>query len=249
MTNLGSVPTSAPHDGVTSPRHLAVAFAREAGRFSRTGWCVVCKDVLGVSGAGISLVGGEQLGTLGVSDRRVAALEDLQFAVGVGPSLDAFDARRGVEVSAFDAVASTAWPMFVDLALTEGFAAAFAFPIESEAGRVGVLSLYNDRPGELSASQRIDALAMCELLASTVNSVDTNDGGVRPVDLDLAIAYRAEIYQASGMVAVQLSIPVDAALVRVRAHAFSTGRSVAAVAADIVARRLRLDDDGSSEGK
>jgi hypothetical protein len=248
VSNFGSIPTNPERNQSTSPRHLAVAFAREAGKFSRTGWCVVCKDVLAVSGVGISLVGGEQLGTLGVSDSRVAALEDVQFALGVGPSLDAFEGRTGVEIPDFDDAASAKWPMFIDLAQTEGFAAAFAFPIELAGARVGVLSLYHDRKGPLTPAQRLDVVAMCELLADTVRSVGTLDAGVRPVDLDLAIAYRAEIYQASGMVAVQLKVPVETALLRVRAHALASGRSVAAVAADIVARRLRLDDDNASEG-
>jgi hypothetical protein len=46
------------------------------------------------------------------------------------------------------------------------------------------------------------------------------------------------------MVSVQLSIPVSDALVRIRAYAFGHDRTVSAVAADIVARTLRLADDG-----
>ena len=45
------------------------------------------------------------------------------------------------------------------------------------------------------------------------------------------------------MVSVQLQVPVAEALVRIRAHAFADGRPLGAVAADIVARRLRLTDD------
>ncbi|MEI8238499.1 MAG: hypothetical protein WCI22_03700 [Actinomycetota bacterium] len=230
-----------------SPRHLAVAFVREAGRFNRTGWCLVCKDVLSVAGVGISLMGGDQMGTLGVSDSRVAALEDSQYTLGVGPSLVAFAERRGVEVPYLDDAAAASWPVFVDMAAAKGFAAVFAFPIESVGARLGVLSLYNDEAGELTARQRVDVLALCELLADALRSVDSLDGGVRPVDLDLAIAYRAEIFQASGMVSVQLKISVSEALIRIRAYSFASGRSVAVVAADIVARRLRLDDDQHSE--
>ena len=45
------------------------------------------------------------------------------------------------------------------------------------------------------------------------------------------------------MVAVQLQIPVAEALVRIRANAFATGRSIGLVAGDIVRRVLRLADD------
>jgi hypothetical protein len=42
-----------------------------------------------------------------------------------------------------------------------------------------------------------------------------------------------------------LHISVAEALVRIRAHAFGDARTVSDVAADIVARRLRLVDDGT----
>jgi hypothetical protein len=45
------------------------------------------------------------------------------------------------------------------------------------------------------------------------------------------------------MVAVQLQISPSEALVRIRGHAFAHDMPVGAVAAEIVARRLRLPDD------
>jgi hypothetical protein len=51
------------------------------------------------------------------------------------------------------------------------------------------------------------------------------------------------------MVSIQLEIPVAEALLRIRAHAFSTGFSTGSVAADIVARRLRLVDDRNQPGE
>lgn len=50
-----------------------------------------------------------------------------------------------------------------------------------------------------------------------------------------------EIHQATGMVAVQLSIGLDDALARLQAHAFAEDRTLSSVAADVVARRLRFD--------
>lgn len=70
-------------------------------------------------------------------------------------------------------------------------------------------------------------------------------GSLAP-ELDAVVAYRAEIYQASGMVAVQLQIPPAEALLRIRAHAFAHDTPVSAVANEIVARRLRLGCSASS---
>jgi hypothetical protein len=46
------------------------------------------------------------------------------------------------------------------------------------------------------------------------------------------------------MTSVQLGIPIEDALARLRAHAFGTGRRVTDVARDVVERRLRLSASG-----
>ena len=81
-----------------------------------------------------------------------------------------------------------------------------------------------------------------QVLTETVLSLqDAAPEGVLAEGLQEVVAYRAEVHQASGMVSIQLKIPVAEALVRIRAHAFAHDRPVGVVAADIVARRLRLD--------
>jgi hypothetical protein len=49
---------------------------------------------------------------------------------------------------------------------------------------------------------------------------------------------RAEVHQATGMILAQLDVSAQDAFVRLRAHAFATGRPLADVARDVVARRL-----------
>ncbi|MEV4319579.1 ANTAR domain-containing protein [Actinocrispum sp. NPDC049592] len=53
---------------------------------------------------------------------------------------------------------------------------------------------------------------------------------------------RAEVHQATGMITIQLGITLAEALLRLRAHAYATGRTVSAVAADVVNRKLCFDD-------
>ncbi len=52
-----------------------------------------------------------------------------------------------------------------------------------------------------------------------------------------------QIDQATGMLTVQLGVPVTQAFVRLRAYAYCEDRRLADVASDIVARQLRLDPD------
>lgn len=56
---------------------------------------------------------------------------------------------------------------------------------------------------------------------------------------------RSVIHQASGMVSVQLGVSLAAALARLRAYAYANDHSLADVAKDVVARRLRFDNGRS----
>ena len=58
-----------------------------------------------------------------------------------------------------------------------------------------------------------------------------------------ALDLRTEVYQAQGMVMVQLDITLNAALARMRATAFSRGVDLGQLSADIVAGRAQLTDD------
>lgn len=193
-------------------------------------------------------MGGDQAGPICVSDDNVAALEDLQYTVGQGPCRDAFQSGIFVHAPQLDTDASLRWPSFVSLARSSGFGAVFAYPLITAGAKVGVLTLYQHAEGDLSDEQHGDSMAMAEVLTETVLSLqaDAPLGTLAP-GLDDAVQYRAEIYQASGMIAIQLSIPAAEALLRIRAYAFANDQTVAATAALIVARRLRLPNDDQQE--
>lgn len=227
---------------------LAIAFARETARSATARLCTACVDVLSVTGAGITIMGGDQAGPICVSDGKVAALEDLQYTMGQGPCRDAFRAGVSVHAPRLDMEASSRWPSFVSLARESGIGAVFAYPLISMGAKVGVLTLYQQGEGELTPAQHDDSMALAEVLTETVLSLQADAPvGTLASGLDDAVKYRAEIYQASGMVAIQLAIPAAEALLRIRAYAFASEQSVAEVAAHIVARRLRLPNDHQPE--
>lgn len=62
------------------------------------------------------------------------------------------------------------------------------------------------------------------------------------------VLHRAEIDQATGMLTVQLDVPVADAFARLCAYAYAHDRRLADVARDIVARRLRLHGDRRLDG-
>jgi hypothetical protein len=218
---------------------LAAAFARDAANAPRSRLCAVCADVVGVTAAGITLMGGEFAGPICVSSPRVKALEDLQFTIGQGPCRDAFHTGVPVHAARFDAAASDRWPPFVELARASGISAVFAYPLLAMGAMLGVLTLYQQHEGDLTSAQHDDSIALAAIVTETLLSLQAAaPSGTLAPGLEEAVAY-----QASGMIAMQLQIPVSEALLRIRAHAFANDRTLGAVAADIVARRLHIGDD------
>lgn len=94
---------------------IAVAFARETAKSPTARLCTACVEVLAVSGAGITLMGGDQAGPICVSDSSIAELEDLQCTIGQGPCRDAYRSGRSVHAPRMDESAFVRWSPFVHL--------------------------------------------------------------------------------------------------------------------------------------
>ncbi|MGH3171225.1 MAG: GAF and ANTAR domain-containing protein [Trebonia sp.] len=212
---------------------------------------IACADSLAAAGAGLALArNGTPREPLLASNAVAEELEELQFLLGQGPSMDAAAGRGPVLVT--DLAGSDAqrrWPVFAPAAVDHGIRGMFAFPVATGAALVGVLDAYRHRPGPLDQRELADALMFADaMLLLTLDS----RGGI-PADLsdllDTALsARRAHVHQATGMVAAQLEVSVTDALAALRAHAFTHGRRLGDVAADVVGRRIRLSADAAENG-
>jgi hypothetical protein len=168
-------------------------------------------------------------------------LDRLQSDLGEGP---AWTAHRGDwPVIVPDLRQDDRWPAFGPAAVDLGLLAVFGFPLRRGSARIGALTLCRRVAGELTDDEHADAVAMARVAGALVLASQAG----RPVD-DLDEMFHdvgpdeASIHQASGMVSVQLGIAVAAAASVLRAHAFAEGRPLREVAADVVARRLRMTD-------
>jgi len=197
---------------------------------------------MGVDGAGVMLMSGEiPRGSLCVSDEVSRLIEDLQYTLGEGPCVDAYQQDRVVaEPDLADPVAGR-WPAFTPAVLEAGVRAVFGFPLRAGAVRLGALNLYRDRPGALSADQHGDALVVAEVAARWVLEAQAGAlAGTVAGELAAGADFHLVVHNAAGMVSVQEGISVTEALIRLRAFAFSHDRLADDVACDIVGRRLRL---------
>ncbi len=225
--------------------------ASRGGRVSAGVACAAAVAAVEVSGAWLIAARGAEAGHLmRVTDEVSELLAELQLTLGEGPGPDAATSGGPVLASDLGEVGAVRrWPVFSPAARQAGAAAIFAFPLQVGAIRAGVMGLYRERPGSLSAFQLGDALVFAD--TATLLLLDAQDQtagdaaagagpGGQPPDLAL---HRAEIDQATGMLTEQLDVGIEEAFIRLRAYAYAHDQGLSDLARDIVAQRLRLSPD------
>ena len=224
-------------------RRILAALSAGGNTWSSARLCEACPGILGVTGAGIMLMSGDiPRGSLGSTDEVSHLIEELQYTLGEGPCVDAYRQDNVVAEPDLADPLGRRWPAFTPPTLQAGVRAVFGFPLRFGTVRLGALDFYRDRPGPLSDDQHADALVIADVTARLV--LETQAGaasGAVAEELEAGADFHFAVHNAAGMVSVQLGISVTEALIRLRAHAFSSDRPIADVAQDVIARTLRLE--------
>jgi hypothetical protein len=237
---------------------LVAAQAAAAGRrVSVADVCAVAARSAEVSGGWVAAIGDQGPDfVICVTDPVGEQLAELQLTLGEGPCHDVLVSGGPVLAADLgDKQSARRWPGFAEQARLLGAEAVFAFPLTIGAIRAGVMGMYRSSPGPLPWERFGDALKLADVATVLLLDGLAHDGNGRAVfgpvmdgqSPDLAL-HRAEIDQATGMLTVQLGVPVTEAFARLRAYAYAQDRRLADVARDIVARRLRLQGDLGRDG-
>jgi len=201
------------------------------------------RKTLDVAGVGLSWMTEQgPAGTLAVTGDAAEVLEELQYSLGIGPGVDSSRSGRPEMQPDLEQVDIGRWPGYTSGALEAGVAAVFAFPLQVGGIRLGVLSLYNDTPGRLPASAVEEARALAAAATAVLLHLQSSAGRRGGLHADLAdtVLDRAEVYQATGMVSVQIRSSLSDAFAVLRGRAFSSGREISDVAHSVVTRQLRF---------
>jgi len=208
-----------------------IAAAREGGApVSLAALCRAAAGSLGVDGASVTALGGP-------------AVREPLLTTGEGPGADDLMFGSPMLIPDLELVAER-WPGFAPAAIAAGARALFAFPLQAGAIRSGVLSLYRAQPVPLTPQQLADALVFADIARQLL--LDSAAGIIGAADyqpLNGLSDSRAEVYQATGMISVQLGVSLEDAFVRLRAHAFAASTPLDDVADEVVSRTLRFDPD------
>ncbi|MFH8610293.1 ANTAR domain-containing protein [Streptomyces sp. NPDC018029] len=208
----------------------------------------LCAQILRVDGIAVSATtdsGPSELlwSTAGASAR----LEDLQFALGEGPGLDAAASVTPVLVPDLASLPADRWPALSPEAAALGIGAIFCFPLSLGSACLGTMTLQRGTPGPITDTTMTDVLLVANALVALLLEDGPQQTSFADAD-DSSDFYRAVVHQASGMVSVQAGVSLAQALLRLRAHAYRHGRPVVEVAEDVVARRLSFQNDENGPG-
>jgi GAF domain len=223
-------------------RRILTVVSADGEPWSSMRLCGACPELVGVSGAGIMLMSGDvPRGSLAASDDVSHLIEELQYTMGEGPCVDAYQQDRVVTEPDLADPAAPRWLAFTPRAVRAGVRAVFGFPLRVGTVRLGALNMYRDAPGPLSDDQHADALVVADVTARWVLEMQSGAPAETVArELEIGADFHFTVHNAAGIVSVQEGVSVTEALIRLRAFAFSHDRLLAEVANDVIAHRLRL---------
>jgi ANTAR domain-containing protein len=178
------------------------------------------------------------------TDPSVEQLEQFAFTVGEGPCFDTLRDHAPVIVPDLSRpAAGHRWPIWTSRARELNISTVAAFPIQAGAIAAGALTVYATEVTTLDADRYALALRLADVAFLGLLDLKAGLDDSTSTDQDLSILLRADVHRAAGMVMAQAAIPIDEALARLRAYAFSSGRPLTEIAADVVNRRLRFEPE------
>jgi GAF domain-containing protein len=190
--------------------------------------------------AGISMLGQDGRATTSIyTDERSPEIDASQYASGRGPCLDAWRSRQPVQIADM-AAARISYPEFSAVAMEHGIASLLALPLIAGGVGIGALNLYSRQP---DAFNEVDAATGLEM-AAAASIVFANASAYWAVfdlseQLGEAMASRAVIEQAKGVLMAAMGCTPDAAFDLLRQQSQTENRKLRVVAEEIVARQSR----------
>ena len=207
--------------------------------------CIVAADLLAADDASLALVIKHVTSWIDGSDDAAVSLDEQQFSLGDGPSFMAVDSLAPVMATDMtSAEALRRWPAFAPVSVRANAIAVFSFPLRVGEARLGVMSVYRSRTGELTAAEYADGLVIASLATMALLQ---EQAGVGPGDLAAVfspgISHQSQVQLAAGMVSEQLDVSIIEALVRLRAHAYAKEQSVNSIAQAVISKELTFDKE------
>ena len=182
--------------------------------------CAVGPAFTGVNGLGIMLMSGDvPRGSLCTSDDVSQLIEELQYTLGQGPCIDAYQHDAVVTEPDLADPETPRWFAFSPPVLRAGVRAVFGFPLRVGTVRLGALNLYARLPGAYGLIDRTKAVIFAAHAGIALGTAEALEDAAVSLqgEVDLlqnlreALASREVIGQAEGILMERERITSDQA--------------------------------------
>ena len=200
-----------------------------------------CRDILGVSAAGILLADERgELEVMASTSEASRLVEMMQLSAEAGPCVESFTTGRQVFLPDI-ADAPERWRAFRSSATEQGFRATDALPLRLRTVTIGTLNLMRTEPGAASDEDIVAAQAFADVATiGILHERAVRESTLLTEQLQAALSSRVIIEQAKGVVSQVRGVPIDEAFDFMRTYARANRLGLSALAAQIVERSIEL---------
>ncbi|WP_433725703.1 ANTAR domain-containing protein [Actinoplanes sp. CA-051413] len=175
----------------------------------------------------VALIGEGGPPVVAASGTAAKALDNLEYAGGDGPGLEA--ARTRALVTAPDLQSDPRWPRLAECARSEGVHSVVAIPLDVQRSSVGALSLFVATPGGLDPELLLTAMAIVNQAELLLGELGRREG----------LREGATVDRAAGVIIAQRGCGVQEAYTVLRETAQRLGLDRRAVAERLIAAAAR----------
>jgi GAF domain-containing protein len=207
-------------------------------------------ELVDTQAAGILLAdANDGLHVVAASSEQARLLELFQLQSDEGPCLEAYKTGRAVIVPELRTTLDR-WPRFTPYAVGAGFESVCALPLRLRGAIIGALNLFHVTSDALPAADIDLAQALGDIASIAIlQARAAAEAQLHGQHLQHALDSRIVIEQAKGMIAQLEHTDMDAAFMRIRAHARNTNTQLTVVAAAIVNGELTLDQPATRSAR
>jgi GAF domain-containing protein len=205
----------------------------------------VRRHVSGCDEVGVTILSGDRPHTAAYTTVQTLGIDAVQYALDDGPCLDAARHRRENRVDDL-AVEDGRWPDFAKACREDGLRSLLALPLLSGQQCVGALNLYGWAPHAFDDFDTSLVRVAASRCADAVVAVTTLDGVRRLAgQLEQAMAHRAVIEQAKGVIMAMRGVPEHEAFEVLRKSSQDRNVKVRVLAQQIVTGVVERDLTGT----
>jgi GAF domain-containing protein len=195
---------------------------------------IAARGIPGAESTSITLVRGDTGFTAAHFGEMSLAADELQYARGYGPCLDA--GRGNVVLRVDDMRTEQRWPDYAPRASETGVRSSLSVPLPYQGTSIGALNIYSTELAAFAAPESLDAgLQVAESIAIAVVNADAHAKlTAQALNMRLAMDSRAVIEQAKGVLMAQRHVDADQAFDILREASQRYNRKLRDIAAGIV---------------